>query len=347
SLFKSTQTILKEFFKSRGLSLILSLLAFIMVFLAMRYFYRAVYKAANLDRPENRPFFIRVADVVYHIMTFIIATVALLIVLYVSGDWVLLGLALIFLVGIGWTAREALPMFWEQIKLLLNLSTVREGERVIFNSLPWEVKSLNIYTKFYNPSLKGGLIRVPIREVFGLQSRPFHKDEPWFPCEEGHVVRLSDQTIGTVLVQTPEQVILDTMGGCRKTFETSTFLGLNPINLSINTFGVFITFGFDYEHQQLITREIPDKLREFLETELTREPYGKDIVELTVQFKEAGASSLDLLIITVWSGKWASDSLSIGRAIQRMIVDACNKYNWGIPFNQITVHYGNPEPRKI
>jgi hypothetical protein len=342
SLVKATQEVLKEFFKSRGRNLILALLAFIFVILSMRYLYRFIYKKAHLDRFGKRPFFLRLAEVIYHTVTVVGAIIALLLVLYVSGDWVLLGLALIFLFGIAWTAKQALPMFWEQIKILLNLGTVREGERVIYRDLPWQVRSLNLYTKLHNPALKGGLIRVPIRELLGIQSRPFYKDEPWFPTREGDLVMLADGGIGTVLMQTPEQVILDTLGGCYKTYATTAFLGLNPINYAINNFGIFVTFGIDYQHQEIITREIPAQLKAFLEEELAKEEYGPDLITLVVQFKEAGASSLDVLIFTSWPGKWASNYFAIGRALQRITVDACNTYGWVIPFNQITVHYGTP-----
>ena len=225
--------------------------------------------------------------------------------------------------------------------MLLNLSTVREGERVIYNGLPWQVKALNLYTKLHNPALKGGLIRLPVRELSGLQSRPFHKDEPWFPTREEDLVILADGAIGKVILQTPEQVVLDTLGGCHKTYPTLAFLQQNPINYSINNFGVFATFGLDYAHQAQITRDIPQTLERILAEELAKEEYGKDIITLLVQFKEAGSSSLDILVFTSFPGKWAITSyFAIGRTIQRIIVDACTTHGWGIPFPQITVHQG-------
>ncbi len=149
---------------------------------------------------------------------------------------------------------------------------------------------------------------------------------------------LADEGIGTVLMQTPERVILDTKGGCRKTYPTLAFLDQNPINYSINTFGVFATFGIDYQHQQSITHEIPEKLKAFLEEELAKEELGKELITLLVQFKEAGASSLDLLIFTSWPGSCATSYFQISRMLQRITVDACNHFGWVIPFNQITVH---------
>ncbi|MCP4396858.1 MAG: mechanosensitive ion channel [bacterium] len=341
SFIESAGSIFKEFFKSRGLHFMLAVLAFMTVFLVMRLLYRFVYKAAHLNTPGKHSFFIRLISVIYHLLTFLWATIALMVVLYVAGDWVLLGLTLIFLIGIVWTSKQAFSTFWEQIKLFLNLSTVREGERIIFRGLPWKIESLNLYTRLHNPALKGGLLRLPLRELVGLQSRPFHKDEPWFPCQEGDMVQLADGSAGTILMQTPEQVIFDTRGGTRKTYPTITFLQQNPINLSLNNFGVFITFGIDYAHQAIVTRDVPQKLQEMLAEELAKEEYGEHLETLDVQFKEAGTSSLDLLIITVFSGKAAANYFAIPRALQRMTVEACNTYGWGIPFPQVTVHHGD------
>jgi hypothetical protein len=351
SLVTITQEVFKNFFKTRGRNLILAVLACIAVLLLMRYAYRLLYKTFALDRTEKRPFFLRVADVSYHVLTFLSATFALLLVLYVTGDWVLLGIALIFLVGIAWTARQTLPVFWEQIKLLLNMSTVREGERVIYNGLPWHVKSLHLYTKLHNPALKGGLIRLPLRALVGLQSRPFHKDEPWFPCQEGDLVILADGCIGTVSMQTPERVILTKLGGAHQTYPTLDFLQQNPQNYSINTFGVFATFGIDYQHQAIITQEIPDTLRAALHADLRKQDYGSGLLDVVVQFKEAGSSSLDLFLFTTWAGSAASSYFAITRALQRITVDVCNQNGWVIPFNQVTIHHapprGHPQPLAV
>ncbi len=68
---------------------------------------------------------------------------------------------------------------------------------------------------------------------------------------------------------------------------------------------------------------------------------------MLVQFKEAGASSLDLLVVTTFPGKWAITSyFAIGRTLQRIIVDACTQQGWGIPFPEITVHQGSEKQLK-
>jgi hypothetical protein len=38
-----------------------------------------------------------------------------------------------------------LPSFIREVMLLLNIGAVREGERVVYNGIPWLVKTLNLY----------------------------------------------------------------------------------------------------------------------------------------------------------------------------------------------------------
>jgi predicted nucleic acid-binding Zn-ribbon protein len=336
-LVESVQEIVRIFFKSRGRNLLLAILAFVAVMVGFRFLDRILFKLTLIRVSQKRSFYSRLANVMYHILRIVSATIAALTVLYISGDWVLLGVSLIFLFGIAWTAKQGLPLFWEQIKLLLNLSTVRENERVVYNGIPWRVASLNLYTRLHNPALKGGLIRLPLRELVELHSRPFHKDEPWFPCQEDDWVVLADGTFGKVWMQTPEMVQLILLGGSRKTYPTLEFLQQHPNNLSTN-FRLELTFGIDYQHQAISTTEIPQTLQKILQQELIHEGYQDHLINLEVEFQKAGTSSLDLEIMADFSGEAARDYRELSRIIQRIAVDACNTHGWLIPFTQITLH---------
>ncbi len=337
SLFESTQNILKIFFKSRGRNFLFAVLGFLIVFLLLRYMHRAVYKYSPIHKSGDRSFFVRLTDVLYHVFTFAGAIGALLIVLYVSGDWVLLSLVIIFIIGLAWTAKQGLPRFWEQIKLLLNLGTVRENERLMYNGIPWKVVSLNIYTHLENPDLKFGRIRLPLRSLVDYHSRPYASNESWFPSREGDWVLLSDDTHGKVVSQNPELVRLVLRGGSLKTYTTGDYIAQSPLNLSTN-FRRRVTFGIDYMHQAISTAEIPEKLGAMLKDELEKAGYGKHIMNLRVDFKTAGASSLDMEVIADFSGDVAEFYKRLERTIQRICVDACNRYGWVIPFTQLTLH---------
>ena len=124
-----------------------------------------------------------------------------------------------------------LPGFYEQAKLLLNLGPVREGERVVFNGVPWEVQTIYFYTELTNPAFEGARIRLPLRDLLTLNSRPTDESSPWFPCRRNDWVRLSDGTRGKVVELTPEWVRLILLGGSRKTYTVSAFLDLHPESL--------------------------------------------------------------------------------------------------------------------
>ena len=216
NLFESAQNLFASFFKSRGRNLLVAIFTFILVLIAFRFCHRSIEQFSPWRRKGGRSFYIRLADVIYYAVTFAASILAFLAVLYLYGDWVLLGLALIFLFGLAWAARKGLPLFWQQAQLLLNLGTVREGEEVIMDGLPWRVETINVYTQLVNPRLRGGRRRLPLRDLVELRSRVRAADEPWFPCREGDWVFMADGTRGKVTAQTPEMVSLVYWGAAVK-----------------------------------------------------------------------------------------------------------------------------------
>ena len=65
-------------------------------------------------------------------------------VLYAQGDWILLGLVIIVLVGLVLVLQRSLPGYINEARLLLNIGPVREGERIIYHGLPWRVQTLRM-----------------------------------------------------------------------------------------------------------------------------------------------------------------------------------------------------------
>lgn len=276
----------------------------------------------------------------YQALCGVLSLIALLLVLYFSGDWLLLGLALIILLFAAIGFKNYLPQFVTEARLLLDMGPVREGERIIFNGIPWEVKSLNMYSILCNPELQGGELRVPLANLASLLSRPLEPDEPLFPTRVGDFVILSDGTFGQVLLQTPEIVEMKVTGSTR-TFATSSFLGASPRNLSRSGFGYAVTFGIDYQHQAICLEEAPKTFHDAVTKALQASSVGDALEAVLVDFKEAGASSLDYLIFVNMHGKAAGSYWTVGRIIQQACVRVCNERGWVIPFNQLTVHQGD------
>jgi small-conductance mechanosensitive channel len=327
---------LQIFFRSRGRNILLAALAFACTWLLFHRLHGWVQRVSLLRR-KRRTFSARLFNVVYTFLTVFGATVSFLLVLYLFEDWVLLTLALLILFGIAWSSKHTLPDYVKEAVLLLNLGSVREGDRVIYNGVPWLVRSLGFDTHLANSELMGGNLHLPLRDFLDLRSRPFEPDEPWFPTRMGDWVLLDNDTLGKVILQTPEVVRVVLLGGSRRTFSLQDFLTQSLTVLSTG-FRLAVQFGLDYQHQARITHEIPATLESSLREALAREGYAKDIVNLKVEFAEAGASSLNLCVLADFAGTAASSYHVLRHAIQCICVDACNVYGWVIPFPQVTLH---------
>jgi len=333
---------LMAFFSGRGLTIVLALAAFMLFFLVFAFFGRVVENQITRKKENQKQFIRRALRIVLKFLTILLSLFAAMLVLYVRGDWLILGFIFIILIGVAWGLRTSAPNYIREIKLLLNMGPVREGERVIYNDLPWRVKSLNMYSTLTNPALTGGTIKLPVVDIVELRSREFAAEEGWFPCNPSDYVILDDGLYGPVLKQTPEIVQLKVLGGSIKTYSTQNFLSLNPRNLS-EGFGVFVSFGLDYDLQSDITQQIPEQLAAALKTEIQDCAFANHLEFLTVEFKAASASSLDLLIVALFNGAAADSYFSIDRFLQKAIVKICTDKQWNIPFDNVTVHLDKPE----
>ena len=114
-------------------------------------------------------------------------------------------------------------------------------------------------------------------------------------------------------------------------------MALAPQNLSVG-YRLTQRFGIDYKHQALSTTEAPAVFTDRVRAALVAR-FGEDAVcGLKVEFVEAGASSLDYLVLADLDGSVARDYEAAKRVIQTAFVDTCNEKGWEIPFTQVTLH---------
>lgn len=330
-------TVLKALLSGRVLNLVSALVVMGLVYLLLRMLSRIYTKFVMRRAQRRRAFVARLGLLLFYLFTIVLVLLSGMVVLYLRGDWLLLGLFILVLVGVAWTIQRSLPHFLMEAKLMLNLGSVREGERIIYRDLPWQVKVLSYYSTLVNPCLEGGKLHIPLRELVDYNSRQYAPGEPWFPTQVGDYVTLDDGSYGQVVAQTPESVQLKVMGAI-KTYRTTSFVGQNPRNLSQQGFTLLMTFGLDYQHQGTITTSIREAMEQDLAEGLSHTDMAPSLQQCVVEFKEAGASSLDLVVITAFSGDAAEIYFKIQRRLQQLAVDACNRHGWIIPFNQITVH---------
>jgi len=329
-------SIFKTFFEQRGWVLLKALAAILLVVLISRFIHQILTKTIKGYQKANRDVRLRVIDLIHRGVTMVFMVLAPLFVFYLAEDWVLFTLSILILIGMAWSLREAIPRYWEEIEIFLNIGSVREGERLLMDGLPWEVKSINMFSTLHNP--RANLTkRVKLGDLAGLNSRPAEKSEPWFPCQRGDWVILSDGVRGKVIGISLELVELIERGGARCTYTLSNFLSASPQNLSLN-FRIKERIGISYDNQKMVTQEAPEKLKAYLADRLRKEEYQDILLNLNVEFEKANDSSLDLVIIADFKGEAADIYNRLRRAIQRYCVDASTEFDWEIPFPQVTFH---------
>jgi hypothetical protein len=336
SLTEASQSYLKSFFAKRGRYLGGALLVVLLILLLSHFSYKAMFRYLPGFRKKHRSFRMRVIELIHRMLTIILAILGPMIVFYIVEDWVLFSLGILILLGISLTLRKTLPSYWHQVQLFLNIGSVREGERILLDGLPWQVDQINFFCILVNPiaDLKQ---RVPISDLVGEKSRPSRPDEPWFPCRKGDWVLLSNGVRGKIIGISSEFVQLVERGGAQVTYQMSDFLSASPRNLATN-FRIKETIGISYALQQESTTTIPDKLQQHIHQQIIKEGYGEKLLNLRVEFERANESSLDLVVIADFRGELGDLYNRLRRAIQRWCVDACSENNWQIPFPQLVIH---------
>ncbi|MGF1615785.1 MAG: hypothetical protein ACFCVA_18265 [Gammaproteobacteria bacterium] len=332
--------LVRGFLAGRGLNILLAVGAFSLTYVVLagvgrlsgRLWQRQHGHVAKTRRLT------KVGAIVFRVLSSLLALLAAMLVLSVRGDWLILGLLILFLFGAALALRTSLPRYIQELRILLNMGGVREGERVVYQGIPWRIKSLNLFCTLHNPLLRGGIIRVPVSEMAQLQSRQYVKEEPWFPSREDDFVMLEGEVFGRVLLQTPEVVELQVVGAT-KIYPVQDYVAQRPRNLSLEGFAVPVTVGLDYRHQGQILSPIVGQLRTHIEERLVGQAFEGHLKDLIVDFNEATNSSLNILIVAIFHGDGAEHYWSIRRFLQRTAVEACNRYGWTIPFEQLTVHW--------
>ena len=179
TFLESLSMFVQDFFRSRGTHLLIAIGVTLITLLVIRIIYRFMMKVGPRNHTRGETFTGRLIHLCFMLASFVGGVIAFLFTLYLANDWLLLAFALLFLFGLAWTGKNTIPQFFEQGKMILNLGTVRQNERIIYEGIPWEVQKVNLYTSLLNPALEGGKIRLPIRDLMDLHSRPNGEAELW------------------------------------------------------------------------------------------------------------------------------------------------------------------------
>ncbi|MDC7252919.1 hypothetical protein PE074_09370 [Wohlfahrtiimonas chitiniclastica] len=277
--------------------------------------------------------------IIYSIVVYIAAMLAFLSVIYIQGDMVLFGLAvLVIFLGII-SLRNYAPQYVSELKIFLNLGAVREGERIMYRGIPWVVTRLSFYCTCVNPLLENGRIRIALSEIAHLNSRPFNSEEDWFPTKVGDDIFLPNGKYAKVRRQTPEMVYLDSF--FRETMiPTPEFYAMKVENL-INGFYVSPTFGLDYCHTDLPVSTVATAFEEKVREKLTDIGVTEYLRSISVQVKRIiYGQAIEYAIIMEFDGACGGSYFRIERLVNHACLEVCQEHGWQLPRQQIAMSEG-------
>lgn len=326
-----------DFARDRGMTLLIAAVVAIIIIYLFRLLTRLIELRRRSRKSNANRTTYRVIAYAQRLFTVLFVLIGVLLVFFIRGDILLLALSLILVFGGALGLRHVLPQFVHESRLLLNIGSVRENERLMLDGIPWRVASINVFTKLINPEIKG-VRRVPISSLRDMESRPL-SEEKWFPSSMGDWVIDDANALYEVIEQTPDLVELQSAQGTNKIIPTSTYYSAGFVNLTKSKrIRIVNRFGLDYALQAIALEEVPQKLQVQIQDYLENAELGTNDINTRVEFEKAGDSSLDYLIIVNIGSAAASQYYRVERAIQQACVKTCNQQGWSIPFPQMMIH---------
>ncbi|MFN8369906.1 MAG: hypothetical protein U0T83_04675 [Bacteriovoracaceae bacterium] len=324
----------KKFLTDKGVHLLSSFLGFILTLVFMGLLQKRIYNLEVVKK--NIEWIKRPLNALYSIVASLLAISVGIAILYLFNDWVLVTFIVILLMVMLWSFKQVVPSFIGEIKLILNLSTVKENERILWNNLPWLVQSLGLHCVLKNPNLEGGEIKVAAKNLIHLTTRKTIASESWFPTQKGDWIFYNNQLCTTVL-QTPELVILENSAGSRTIINTAEFFNAKITNLS-NGFQVAAVFGLDYAIQANATTSTLEAIKFRVLKIYQQDQFIKKII---VEFHSSGESSLNYYVAIQYSGEKANEYSKLERELQKNLLEIATELKINIPFPNITVNMNN------
>ncbi len=277
----------------------------------------------------------RIILLMYELISFVIAFSALLVILHSSGDMVLFGFAILIILAMMISLRNSIPAYFSRLRTFLNMGLAREGERVIYQGIPWEIEHINLYSVFLlNPLLENGRIRLTIDCLENMVSRDMAHDEAYYPTVAGDTV-LIDSIYAQVIKQTPETVYLSTYGTLFE-YGTAEFAASKPMNLTAG-YIASTQFVLDRTHRYDDLNDIVAKLKAVAEELLMNDKNCHALANAVyTNFREVNAYGDLVFGMSISMGANAEDYYyAIPRLLQQSAVIAANRFGWTLPEKSI------------
>lgn len=321
------------FIRNEGLALLLAFGISITVYSVFSQLIMLFTRYQKRDKTRVLNFKWRLTLLTLQAVNIVLAICIFLVILHTSGNIMLFGLAALLIIFLVISLRNTIPNYIHRLRVFLNLGQAREGERVIYNEIPWEISKINLYNVYLtNPLLDNGELRVTIDLLDKIYSRHTNTDELWFPSRKGDFLLLPDKRIVNVIRQTPESVYLD-HNGSTIVMPTAEFYKLKFSNLSR---GYNLTLNFTLEdtpENRLHFQEVEQKISQGIIDEMQKMheslPACVKRISLTVrQLMTSNTTSYQLIVdMTANSAKYY---LQAKGALNSAVILSAREQQWHI-----------------
>lgn len=277
----------------------------------------------------------RLMLLIYEIFSFLIAFSVMLMILHSSGNMVLFGFAILIILAMMISFRNSIPAYFKRLRTFLNMGLAREGERVMYQGIPWEIEHINLYSVFlFNPLLDNGRLRLTIDLLENMISRDVPHDEAYYPTQAGDTV-IIDALFARIVRQTPETIYLDHYGTAIE-YGTEEFVNKKPQNITTG----FLTsskFTLDNVHRSSDIDEIMACLKRSIEVEISRDSdFEKHVLSVGVNYREIDAFGDLVFGMSIGIGPNAVNYYyAAGRLLQRAALNAAESEDWKLPSKKI------------
>jgi len=340
-LLASTEQVVRSFFARRGRNVFYAFAAFMLTILmgrAVRGTFMAIISRTRLGPNSSVA---RIAEMMIYVVSGVLALLAVGGVLFTSGDWVLLSLYAVGLIGIFWGARAALANLAAELRLLMNVGPVRLGERVVLDGVPWRVASLHLVSYLENPAFRGTRLRLPLSSLIDMTSRPCGDDEPWFPSQVGDWVLFEDRA-AQVTSQSPEFVTL-TLDASARTVPTGDWIATSVCNLS-SGFKHRVTLLLDHDHLDAALNEAPDAVSEAAKKAVAVHRASSSLVGIAADFDGVGETGLQIELEADFNGTGAPYWEELNEVLQAAVVRCCAERGWRLARPRLSVETASTLP---
>ncbi len=333
SFFTKFTDNLWSFIKNEGLAIVAAVVFASLFYYIFSRFILLLTRYIQQDKKRVTNFKWRFVLLIFQAVNVAFTLAIFMVILHTSGNIMLFGIVGLILLMLAISFRAKIPAYLNRLRVFLNLGQAREGERIIYNDIPWEISKINLSTVYLtNPLLDNGELRVTIDLIDKLYSRDTKTDELWFPSRKGDILLLPDKRIVKVVRQTPESIYLS-HDGATIVMGTAEFYKLKFSNLSR---GYSLTLNFTIEdtaENRVLFETVETNITEGIKDEMHAADESllasiKSISLSTRQLISANATSYQ--VIVEMTSNSATKYLVAKSALNRAVINEARSKNWAI-----------------